>query len=122
MKRNGNMSATQRSISGTKPELDEVGAVQPTTGKDAAESMLKTVDKSTQKTTGISLFHILTMLLEPCTVFAQLEQSNAQLAKSMPWSITQLSWNWPYSLGRSTQRLLSSFASDCVSGKITGPN
>ena len=55
------MSATQRSISGTKPELDEVGAVQPTTGKDAAESMLKTVDKSTQKTTGISLFHILTL-------------------------------------------------------------
>ncbi len=55
------MSATQRSISGTKPETDEVGAVQPTTGKDAAESMLKTVDKSTQKTTGISLFHILTL-------------------------------------------------------------
>ena len=35
--------------------------MQPTTGKDAAESMLKTVDKSTQKTTGISLFHILTL-------------------------------------------------------------
>lgn len=55
------MSATQRSISGTKAELDEFGAMQPTTGKDAAESMLKTVDKSTQKTTGISLFHILTL-------------------------------------------------------------
>lgn len=55
------MSATSRSISGIKPELDEVGVMQPTTGKDAAESMLKTVDKSTQKTTGISLFHILTL-------------------------------------------------------------
>ena len=55
------MSATQRSISGTKPELDEFGAMQPSTSKDAAESMLKTVDKSTQKTTGISLFHILTL-------------------------------------------------------------
>lgn len=32
-----------------------------TAGADAAESMLKTVDKSTQKTTGISLFHILTL-------------------------------------------------------------
>lgn len=55
------MSATPRSISGTKPELDEFGAMQPTTGKDAAESMLKTIDKTTQKTTGISLFHILTL-------------------------------------------------------------
>ncbi|MFN2491516.1 MAG: hypothetical protein ABR501_01355 [Pyrinomonadaceae bacterium] len=30
-------------------------------GRDAAESMLKTVDKSTQDKTGISLFHILTL-------------------------------------------------------------
>lgn len=29
--------------------------------RDAAESMLKTVDKSTQKATGVSLFHILTL-------------------------------------------------------------
>lgn len=54
------MSATQRSISSAKSELGEVESMA-TAGTDAAESMLKTVDKSTQKTTGISLFHILTL-------------------------------------------------------------
>lgn len=54
------MSATQRSISGAKPGFGEVESIA-TAGTDAAESMLKTVDKSTQKTTGISLFHILTL-------------------------------------------------------------
>lgn len=55
------MSATQTSFTGTKTETSENGG-WPTTGKrDAAESMLKTVDKSTQKVTGISLFHILTL-------------------------------------------------------------
>ena len=32
-----------------------------TSGRDAAESMLSTVDESTKSTTGISLFHILTL-------------------------------------------------------------
>ena len=40
---------------------NENGGLQATAKRDAAESMLKTVDKSTQKATGISLFHILTL-------------------------------------------------------------
>ena len=55
------MSATQRSVTGTKTETNESGDLQATGKRDAAESMLKTVDKSTQKATGISLFHILTL-------------------------------------------------------------
>lgn len=37
------------------------GKTQATGGRDTAESLLKTVDKSTQEKTGISLFHILTV-------------------------------------------------------------
>jgi len=37
------------------------GGAQMTSGRDAAESMLSTVDESTKSTTGISLFHILTL-------------------------------------------------------------
>ena len=55
------MSATQTSFTGTKTEANENGSLQGTAKRDAAESMLKTVDKSTQKATGISLFHILTL-------------------------------------------------------------
>jgi hypothetical protein len=55
------MSATQRSVTGTKTETSEIGDLQATRKRDAAESLLKTVDKSTQKATGISLFHILTL-------------------------------------------------------------
>ncbi len=55
------MSATQRSVTGTQTETSEIGNLQATRKRDAAESMLKTVDKSTQKATGISLFHILTL-------------------------------------------------------------
>lgn len=55
------MSATQRSVTGTKTETSENGALQTTGNRDAAESMLKVVDKSTQKATGVSLFHILTL-------------------------------------------------------------
>lgn len=55
------MSATQRSITGTKTETSETGSLQATANRDAAESMLKTIDKSTQKATGVSLFHILTL-------------------------------------------------------------
>jgi hypothetical protein len=55
------MSATQRSSTGTQTETGETGALQSSENRDAAESMLKVVDKSTQKATGISLFHILTL-------------------------------------------------------------
>ena len=55
------MSAIQRSVTGTQTETNENGSMQANAKRDAAESMLKTVDKSTQKSTGISLFHILTL-------------------------------------------------------------
>ena len=55
------MSATQTSLSGTRTASNENGGLQTTAKRDAAESMLKTVDRSTQKATGISLFHILTL-------------------------------------------------------------
>jgi hypothetical protein len=55
------MSATQRSMTGTETGTSETGALQSSQNRDAAESMLKVVDKSTQKATGISLFHILTL-------------------------------------------------------------
>lgn len=55
------MSATQRSITGTKSESSAVGDLLASANRDAAESMLKRVDKSTQKATGVSLFHILTL-------------------------------------------------------------
>jgi hypothetical protein len=54
------MSATQTSF-GTKTATTENSDSQVTAKRDAAESMLKVVDKSTQKATGISLFHILTL-------------------------------------------------------------
>ncbi len=37
------------------------GGSLESTGADKAETMLKTVDESTKQTTGISLFHILTL-------------------------------------------------------------
>ena len=55
------MSATQRSVTGTQTETNENGGMQMNTKRDAAETMLKTVDKTTQKATGVSLFHILTL-------------------------------------------------------------
>ena len=55
------MSATQRSVIGTQTETNEKASMQTSAKRDAAESMLKTVDKSTQKSTGVSLFHILTL-------------------------------------------------------------
>ena len=55
------MSATQTSLTGTKTAKTENGSSPVTAKTDAAESMLKTVDKSTQKATGVSLFHILTL-------------------------------------------------------------
>jgi hypothetical protein len=41
--------------------VKEKGSRHETAKRDAAETMLKTVDNSTQKATGISLFHILTL-------------------------------------------------------------
>jgi hypothetical protein len=55
------MSSPQRTMTGTRIETHEGSSVQSTAGRDAAESMLKTVDKSTQQSTGVSLFHILTL-------------------------------------------------------------
>lgn len=55
------MSATQTALSGVKTETRENGSAQVPAKRDAAESVLKTVDNSTQKATGISLFHILTL-------------------------------------------------------------
>lgn len=54
------MSATQTSFTGRTTSIDDSGS-QAVAKRDVAESMLKTVDKSTQKATGISLFHILTL-------------------------------------------------------------
>ncbi len=54
------MSATQTSFTGTKTPTTETGGPL-SVNTDAAETMLKAVDKSTQKATGVSLFHILTL-------------------------------------------------------------
>lgn len=55
------MSATQTAFTGTQTETSKNGGLQSTPKRDMAETMLKSVDKSTQKATGISLFHILTL-------------------------------------------------------------
>lgn len=55
------MSATQTAFSGTKSETGENGGSQAPAKRDAAESLLKTVDNSTQKATGVSFFHIVTL-------------------------------------------------------------
>ena len=39
----------------------QTGSDTQTSKRDAAETMLKTVDGATQKSTGVSLFHILTL-------------------------------------------------------------
>lgn len=54
------MSATQTAL-GTATDTRENGSPQATAKRDAAETMLKTVDVSTQKATGVSFFHILTL-------------------------------------------------------------
>jgi hypothetical protein len=55
------MSSPQKTMTGTKTETNEDESMQSISGRDAAESMLKAVDKSTQQSTGVSLFHILTL-------------------------------------------------------------
>jgi len=54
------MSATQTSFTGTTTDTGN-GSEKPVAKRDAAESVLKVVDNTTQKATGISLFHILTL-------------------------------------------------------------
>ena len=53
------MATAQSTLTGSAQS--RTGGDIETKGGDAAESMLKTVDKSTEAATGISLFHILTL-------------------------------------------------------------
>lgn len=56
------MAMAQSTMTGTGTQTGNSGGnMQATGGRDAAESVLKTVDKSTQGATGFSLFHILTL-------------------------------------------------------------
>lgn len=55
------MSATQTAISGNQSKTTENSGSQAPAKRDAAESVLKTIDNSTQKTTGVSFFHIVTL-------------------------------------------------------------
>ena len=52
------MTTTQKAFMGTAPGE---GAATMGGQRDAAESLIKTVDESTKGTTGVSLFHILTL-------------------------------------------------------------
>ncbi|HEV7861035.1 MAG TPA: hypothetical protein VGO91_20615 [Pyrinomonadaceae bacterium] len=45
----------------TATRLENQASAQDQGQTDVAESMLRTIDKSTQQSTGISLFHILTL-------------------------------------------------------------
>ncbi len=55
------MSATQTSLTGTQSKTGENGGMQSGAKRDIAETVLKSVDKTTEKATGVSLFHILTL-------------------------------------------------------------
>lgn len=55
------MSTPQRTLSGALSQTGENEGIQATAKRDAAETMLKTIDKTTEKATGVSLFHILTL-------------------------------------------------------------
>lgn len=52
------MATTQSALAGLN---DQTSTETLTTKRDSAETMLKTVDSATQKSTGVSLFHILTL-------------------------------------------------------------
>lgn len=52
------MATPQSAIAGTS---QQTGSNTHTSKRDAAETMLKTVDGATQNSTGVSLFHILTL-------------------------------------------------------------
>lgn len=45
----------------TATRTEQGSSATTTTQKDAAESLIRTVDESTKQATGISLFHILTL-------------------------------------------------------------
>jgi len=53
------MATAQSTIAGTQTGTQTSGGL--TRDRDAAESLLKTVDESTKQSTGVSLFHILTI-------------------------------------------------------------
>lgn len=53
------MATAQSAVTGTQTSRDS--NAQAISGRDAAESMLRTVDESTKEVTKISLFHILTL-------------------------------------------------------------
>lgn len=53
------MATAQSTIAGTQTGTQTSGEL--TRDRDAAESLLKTVDESTKQSTGVSLFHILTI-------------------------------------------------------------
>jgi hypothetical protein len=53
------MATTQSAMTGTQTGTQT--SVGLTRDRDAAESLLKTVDESTKQSTGVSLFHILTI-------------------------------------------------------------
>lgn len=52
------MATAQSAIAGIN---EQTGNNTQTSKRDAAETMLKTVDGATQNSTGVSLFHILTL-------------------------------------------------------------
>lgn len=54
------MATPQSTMAGAATQTG-ANTMLKTNGRDAAESLLKTVDESTQGATGISLFHILTL-------------------------------------------------------------
>lgn len=53
------MATAQSTITGNQTGTHTSGGL--TRDRDAAESLLKTVDESTRQSTGVSLFHILTI-------------------------------------------------------------
>ncbi|MFN2576324.1 MAG: hypothetical protein ABR607_01390 [Pyrinomonadaceae bacterium] len=54
------MATAQSTLTGVGTQAGSSSKMQ-TTGRDTAESMLKTVDETTKGATGFSLFHILTL-------------------------------------------------------------
>lgn len=53
------MATPQSTMTGTQTGTQTSGGL--TRDRDAAESLLKTMDESTKQSTGVSLFHILTI-------------------------------------------------------------
>ncbi len=55
------MATAQSTMTGAGTQTATGGSIQTTDKRDAAESVLKTVDESSKSATGVSLFHILTL-------------------------------------------------------------